>query len=132
MILMTMMILRHVLRTGNEIRMEVMVVQMMDHKGALSDHDDHVGLAALVGEGGPGHGAHEDHALDDLLVREGLEDLLLGEGLAQGPTHRLDVRYHGFLVIYHGFLFFFVFRRVLIREPWPAPSGSWHVLGPPA
>ena len=49
MILMTMMILRHVMRTSNVIRMEVMVVQMMDHKGALSDHDDHVGLAALVG-----------------------------------------------------------------------------------
>ena len=67
---------------------------------------------ALVGEGGPGHGAHEDHALDYLLVREGLEDLLLGEGLAQGPTHRLDVRYHGFLFLC--ILAFFLFVVFLL------------------
>ena len=109
MILMTMMILRHVLRTGNEIRMEVMVVQMMDHKGALADHDDHVGLlAAVVGEGGPRPGAHEDHVVDDFLVRECLEDVLLGEGFAQGPTHGLDVRYHGFSFYLSWFSFLFL------------------------
>ena len=82
--------------------MKVMVVQMMDHKGALSAHDDHVALGALVGEPGPGHGAHEDHVLDVLEERIGhgllelvqkLEEFLLRIGVDELERfERFDLR----------------------------------------
>ena len=120
MILMTMMILRHVMRTGNVIRMEVMVVKMMDHKGALWAQDDHV-----LGAGEGGHGsvdervpcpeAEEHHVVVDVVVRERLERLLIGERAVDGRFDRLDGGYHGF-----SFPVFFIYIdswlfRVLIR-----------------
>ena len=122
MILMTMMILRHVMRTGNVIRMEVMVVKMMDHKGALSAHDDHVLVAVLVAgphgildERVPCHDAQEHDVLVDLVSRERLEGLLIGERAVDGRFDGLDCGYHGF-----SFPFCFIYMdswlfRVLIR-----------------
>ena len=84
------------MRTGNVIRMEVMVMKMMDHKGALFGHGDHVLADVLGDQGVPCHGAQEHHVVVDLAFRERVEGLLIRERVLEGLLDRLDCGYHGF------------------------------------